>query len=189
MANPGGYVLAIDAATNVASALRREPRLVGQITVGWLGGHAPEVGTAHEYNLNRDPVAGRILLEADVPIMLFPTLGVSSQIFVSLTAMDNDLEPHGRLGAFLTGLLRNHHHDHFGYEKELWDVAATAWLVQPGGTVTILDPTLRFRQDFLWVRDAQAPLARRMTMISRNAVHGDLFRKIRAYDLARVVAS
>jgi hypothetical protein len=26
-------------------------------------------------------------------------------------------------------------------------------------------------------------------MISRNAVHGDLFRKIRAHDLARVVAS
>ncbi|MDX2065896.1 MAG: nucleoside hydrolase [Fimbriimonadaceae bacterium] len=185
MAHPGGMIVAIGAATNVASALLREPRLVGQVTVVWLGGHAPEVGSADEYNLQGDPIAARVLLESGVPIVQCPALGVTSHLFVSLAAMERDLEPHGGLGAFLTGLLREHHHDHFAYEKELWDVAATGWLVQPRDTVTVLEPTLRFRDDFLWVRDPQAPLSRRMTMVSRNAVLGDLFRKVRTHDLSR----
>ncbi len=172
------YVLAIGALTNVASALLEDPNLVERVVVVWLGGHAPDYPNTREYNLEGDIHASRVVLASGVPLVLLPALGVTSHLLVSLGSLERDIEGTGPLGDLLTRLLRDYVPDHFGYEKEMWDVGVTAYMVNPAWMQSALEPTPGISEDLKWVRHPAAPLYRRVTYISRNAVLGDLFRKV-----------
>ena len=55
------YVAAIGAATNIASAILMEPRIIQKIVVVWLGGHALSFGHGIEFNLIQDVYAAQVL--------------------------------------------------------------------------------------------------------------------------------
>lgn len=172
------HILAIGAATNVASALRIDPTLVQRAVVWWLGGHGPDF-SAWEYNLQGDAHAARTLLDSGIPLVVFPAWGVTSHLFVSLAALERDIEGANPLGAFLTRILRGYVPDHFAYEKEMWDVAAPAYAIGPSWFSSTLEPTPGVSERLDWtVRKAAHPY-RRITGLNRNQVLGDLFRKVR----------
>lgn len=77
------YVVAIGAATNVASALMREPRLADHIVVIWLGGQPPHFPNGIEFNLTQDIKAARCLFESRVPMIWVPCMGVASLLSLS----------------------------------------------------------------------------------------------------------
>lgn len=172
------YLLAIGAATNVASALLKRPDLVEKIVVVWLGGHTPGYGTAWEYNLMGDIHASRVLVDSGVPLVLFPAMGVTSHLLVSLAALEADLEGKSACGTYLTSLVRGYSTNHFGWEKELWDVGVTSYLVNPDWTPSTVEPTPGISESVHWTARPLAPVYRRATYVNRNAILGDLFRKI-----------
>jgi inosine-uridine nucleoside N-ribohydrolase len=173
------HIVAIGAATNVASALIMDPSLVQRCTVWWLAGHAMDL-SAWEYNLMGDPHASRVLLNSGVPLVLFPALGVTSHLLVSLAALERDIDGTSSLGTFLTDLLRTHVPDHFGYEKELWDVAVPAYAIQPDWVQSTLEPTPGVSEDLRWTRRAEAVPYRRVHYVNRNGMLRDLFEKVRS---------
>jgi inosine-uridine nucleoside N-ribohydrolase len=175
------YVLAIGAATNVASALLVDPSLVERIVVVWLGGHAPDYRRNDEYNLNGDRFASEVLFASGVPLVHYPAIGVTSHLLVSAAQMEADLGDSA--GAkFFSGLLRGYVPDHFGYAKELWDVGVTSYLVNPEWTNFVMEPTPSIGTDCRYQQKSDAPVYKRATMISRNSVVRDLFTKLRGLD-------
>jgi purine nucleosidase len=172
-------IMAIGACTNVASALALDPGLAERATVWWLGGHGPDF-SAWEYNLMGDRAASRLLLNSGIPIVLFPAWGVTSHLLTSLAAMEKEVESSSPLGAYLTHLLREHIPDHYGMEKELWDVAVPAWAVNPAWFRSTVEPAFGVSDDLAWTRRAEGPLWRRITWCSRNEIIKDLWARIAA---------
>jgi inosine-uridine nucleoside N-ribohydrolase len=172
------HILAIGAATNVASALRMDPTLAQRAVLWWLGGHGPDF-SAWEYNLQGDAHAARILLDSGIPLVVFPAWGVTSHLLVSLAALERDIEGANPLGAFLTRILREHVPNHFAYEKELWDVAVPAFAIDSAWFTSTLEPTPGVSERLEWTVRKGAPPYRRITGLNRNQVMGDLFRKVR----------
>lgn len=176
------YVVAIGAPTNVASALRLEPAIAARIVILWLGGHAPHWPDAREFNCFQDPAASRTLLDGPAPLVLFPCLGVASHLLVSLAEMETQVAGKNALGDYLTQILREHHDDHFGYAKELWDLAPLAWLVNPVWAPSELIHSPILTEGLTWSTDRRRPLIRCASWIHRNAVMRDLFCKLTTFN-------
>ena len=172
------YVVAIGAPTNVASALLADPGLAERVVVVWLGGHAPNWGTAAEFNLRQDPAASRVLLDSGVPLVLVPCLGVADRMITTKGEIDRYVRPAGNIGALLADLYDDYVPDEPGRSKVIWDLAATAWVLHRDWlgaeftTSPILSPGLT------WSRDPQRHLILSVTHVGRDQIFGDLFRRL-----------
>ncbi len=180
------YVVAIGAPTNVSSALLKAQRegldLTDRMRVVWLGGQPFHAASAREYNLYQDPVASRILLTHSPSLTHVPCYGVSSHMLTSLGELESHLAPLGAIGNYLLTIFRDHEADHFGYAKEIWDLAATAYLVNPAWVPTHVVPSPQLDVETLtWVAEPAPQPVREATMAFRNPVFRDLFTKIAAH--------
>lgn len=172
------FVLAIGAATNVASMILQRPDLKSKVTILWLGGHSPDYPDATEYNLMGDVYASQVLLNSGFALIRFPALGVTSHLLVSLASLEKDIEGASPIGGLLTNLVREYHSDHFGYEKEMWDVGVTAYMVNPSWFSSVTEPTPGVTDNGFWIARPAATLGIRTTYCQRNAIMQDLLRKI-----------
>ena len=172
------YVVAIGAPTNVASALLLEPRIVHHIVVVWLGGHGLHWGSAHEFNLQQDLAAVRLLLSSGVPLVLVPCKGVASHLTTTVAELEHYLGGHGDVSEFLIGRFKSHDKNRYGWAKELWDMAPVAWLLNDTWVPSSLEPTPGLNDDLTWRLGEYAHKVRAATYVDRNAVLADFFHKL-----------
>jgi purine nucleosidase len=184
MAMPAGeklHVLAIAAITNIASALLIEPRIAEKIEVIWLGGHAPYWPDTKEFNLKQDLHGTRVLLDSPVPLVLLPCFPVSSHLVVTVPELEKHLAPYSKLGAYLTDIVRGYGDNSPGWSKVIWDISASAWMIDPAWLHVEDQPSPVLRDDCTW---EPAPGAKRRTIrisrrMDRNAIFGDFYAKAR----------
>jgi purine nucleosidase len=85
--------------TDMASAVLRDPRIIGNVTVVWIGGGAwPEGG--EEYNLRNDVRAANVVLESGVELWQIPR-DVYSMMRVSLAELCVRVRPCSAIGKYL----------------------------------------------------------------------------------------
>ena len=174
------YVVAIGAPTNVASALLADPGLAERVVVVWLGGHALNWGTAEEFNLRQDPAASRVLLDSGVPLVLVPCNGVADRMITTREEVDRYIRPAGDVGALLAGLYHDYVPDEPGRSKVIWDLAATAWVLDRDWVHTELTSSPILTSGLTWSRDQQRHLILSATQVGRDQIFGDLFRRLAA---------
>lgn len=172
------YVVAIGAPTNVASALLADPGIAGRIVVVWLGGNALGWRTAAEFNLQQDPAASRVLLDSGVPLVHIPCKGVADRLITTRGEIDQYVRPAGQIGAMLAKLYDDFVPDEPGRSKVIWDLAATAWVLQPDSMVTELTSSPVLSSEMTWSRDPQRHLILEVTEVKRDEIFGDLFRRL-----------
>lgn len=175
------YVVAIGAITNVASAILLEPAIIERIVVVWLGGHALYWPSAREFNLSGDPHAARIIFDCGVPLLQLPCWPVVSHLLTNIPELERYVEPCGALGAFLTERVKGYHDEHKAWGKEIWDLAATAYLVNPDWIETTLVPSPILTTEQTWSVDQRRHLIRTATRIKRDAIFRDFFDKLAAF--------
>lgn len=174
------YVVAIGAITNVASALLLAPEIAQKIVVVWLGGHPLSYPTAREFNLMQDVAAARVVLDSGAPFTLIPCMGVASHILASAADMQAYLKGANPLCDALSDLFCAYSGDHFVWAKEIWDVAAIAYLVNPDWVPSVMRHAPRLTDDCHWVKDPTRHLFREAYIAHRNPIMKDLFGKLRA---------
>jgi len=172
------YVVAIGAITNVASAILLEPSIIERIVVIWLGGHALYWPSAREFNLSGDPHAARVLFDCGVPLLQLPCWPVVSHLLTNIPELERYVEPCGEIGAFLTERVKGYHAEHRGWGKEIWDLAATAYLVNPDWIETTLVHSPILTSEETWSVDQRRHLIRTATKIKRDDIFRDLFEKL-----------
>lgn len=182
------HVVAIAAATNIASALLIEPRIASRIVVVWLGGHAPSWPHTDEFNLKQDIYAARILLDLDVPLVLVPCSPVCSHVITTVAELEKHLEPHSRLGAYLTQIVRHYGSISAGWSKVIWDIAATGYLIDQSWITTVEAPSPVLKDDLTWM--TPTPPGRRTIRIAqevnRNGILTDFFTKAASQPAAQL---
>ena len=181
MARPDGdplYVAAIGAITNVASALLLEPELVKKIVVVWLGGQPLSYPTAHEFNLSQDVPAARVVLDSGVPLVLIPCMGVASHLLATVPELQACIGGKNALCDALVELFCAYSTDHFAWAKEIWDVSAIGYLINPDWVPTVPEPSPLLSEDSFWGRDPRRHPIRVATGIQRNPIFRDMYQKL-----------
>ncbi len=173
-------VLAIGAATNVASALLLDPTIRERIVVVWTAGYPsfwPHRNAS--FNLAQDVAAGRVLHESGVPFTYLPGYYVGEQLRVGLPELEQHARGRGPAGDYLYDLAAGSPFmsTRPGATKVIWDLVDVAWVLDPGWLQTGLVPTPRIGADLRW-EDAgpgRHPM-REGRGVQRDAVFGDLYR-------------
>ncbi len=174
------YVAGIAAATNIASAILIEPKIIDRIVVVWLGGHASYWHTTKEFNLKQDIHAARILFEAGMPLIRLPCNPVASHIITSVAELREQLAPFSKLGAYLTEIVHNYAGNPPGWSKVIWDIAVSAWVINSAWVTTMEVPSPILLDKMTWgPQDGERKrhAIQEALSVDRNAIFADFFAK------------
>ena len=176
------YVLAIGAITNVASAILLQPEIIKHIVVVWLGGQPHTWPTAREFNLQQDVPATRVILDSGVPFVHIPCKNVAEHLTTTKAELEAHIHGHSALADYLYETLCGYHQDHFAWAKVIWDISTVAWLLNSDWVPTVLTHTPILTDQVTWSQDRSRHMMREATHCNRNAIFGDLFRRLRQGD-------
>jgi purine nucleosidase len=176
------YVAAIGAPTNVASALLMQPAIADRIVVVWLGGNPRYWHRAVEFNVEQDMHASHVLLDSGVPLVHLPCRNVTEHLRTTQPEIDRFVRGKGAIGDYLADIYAEHFTDHFARSKVLWDLGAIAWVVNPKWVPTAVVHSPLLTGEGTWSHDPRRHLIREALEVDRDAIFGDLFRKLRTAD-------
>jgi len=174
------YVAAIGAITNVASAILLEPEIIERIVVVWLGGNALTWPTASEFNLKQDILSSRLLFDCGVPLVQLPCKCVTTHLRTTVPEVERYVQGQGAIGDFLADRFKQYGNDHFAWSKEIWDVAAIAYLIDASWTPSDLVHSPILTDQMTWSRDNSRHLIRSANYVDRDPIFRDLFSKLAA---------
>jgi purine nucleosidase len=182
------YVTAIGAITNIASALLIEPEIIRKIVIVWLGGNLSILPHTNEFNLRQDVPASRLIFDCGVPFVHVPCLGVASHLLTTKAELAEVLPERNPVCDFLYQRFCDYTIDHFAYGKEIWDIAAIAYLLDERWTPSHLLPSPRLIGEWqsgggsqLYFEPApERHLIREVWFLQRNPIFRDLFQKLRS---------
>lgn len=177
------YVLTIGAPTNVASAILMEPEIIRHIVVVWLGGSGLDWFNADGFNLCQDMIATRTLLDSGVPLVHLAMWPVTSHLVTTVAEVEENLRGRNELANYLADTFQEYVGDRTGAAKELWDVAATAYVINPEWVPTVLTPSplVSDTRPRRWGTDPGRHLIRNAKYCNRKAIFPDMFAKIAAF--------
>lgn len=176
------YVLAIGAITNVASALLMRPEIAERICIVWLGGHPYYWPTTAEFNLQQDIPAARVVFDSGAAVVHVPCKNVAEHLRTTLPEIETYVRGQGAIGDYLYQIFYDFAPDHYARSKVLWDISTVAYLNDPAWVPTALAPSPTPRDDRTWAPvDEDRHPVRVATDVRRDAVYGDLFRKLAAH--------
>jgi inosine-uridine nucleoside N-ribohydrolase len=177
------YVVAIGAITNVASALLMDPTLGERIVLVWLGGHAIHWPDTNEFNLMQDLHASRVAMDGRVPLVRLPCAGIVDHLHTTLPEIMHHCRGRGAIGDYLADIYADFYPG-YARSKVIWDIAAVAWLVNPAWVPTVLRHSPIPEDSLRWSFDDRRPIIREAVEVNRDAILGDLFRKLEKHSNA-----
>lgn len=138
LANPGQVTLVpVGALTNIALAMRMEPRIIPAIQQIVLMGGSTDIGNwspSAEFNILCDPHAAKIVFSAGVPLVMMG-LNLTHQTPATPARVARFRALGTRVGEFTAQLLeffRQHHHKRYGWDgAPIHDACAVAYLIKP----------------------------------------------------------
>lgn len=177
------YVVAIGAITNVASAILIEPKIIQKIVVVWLGGQPHNLPSAREFNLQQDPRASQLMYDCGVPFITIPTQQVSSHLLTTVPELEAHLKGRNSICDFLFERFSSYNADHFAWAKEIWDISAIGYLLNPAWVPSYVITSPILTDDLTWKIVPNRHLMREAWMVRRNPIFRDLFTKLQNFQL------
>lgn len=177
------FVVAIGAATNVASALLLEPRVGDRTTIVWLGGTPHHFPSASEFNLRQDASAVRALLNSGARLMHAPAPGLAENLRTTRQELGQRLRGESPIEKHLLGrvdeaLASDDSHQGSSRTLALWDMVTVAWLVNPAWVPSVLVPCPVLSEDLKWLHSLNRHRVRVAIRVLRDEVFTDFFQKM-----------
>lgn len=172
------YVVSIGAVTNIASAIAMEPEIIRHIVVIWLAGNPMNWPSTLEFNLSQDLAASRLIFDCGVPLIHIPALTVSSHMLTTLAELEACLKGKNALCDTLIELYAAYSDDHFGWSKEIWDIAAIGYLINPSWVPANVVHSPILTDLNTWSHDPGRHLIRSAFFAGRNGIFRDMFLKL-----------
>lgn len=180
---PIDFVVAIGAATNVASALILEPRLSAKTTFVWLGGTPHHFPSASEFNLRQDSEAARVLFDSGARLVHVPAPGLAENLRTTREELGRRMRGTSEIGDYLLHLVEaavpaDKERQRSSRTLAIWDMAPVAWLVNPSWVETALVPSPSLSNRLTWTSRPEQHRVRTAIRLLRDEVFTDFFRKI-----------
>ena len=127
--NDKTYILAIGAITNVALAIKKEPKIVNKIEVVWLGGHSFLSKDNKEFNFKQDIQAVRIVFDSKVNLTIIPCKNVASNLRTSIYELEHFLKGKNELCDYLCQRFYNDGIHGIQERRVIWDISVIAYMI------------------------------------------------------------
>ena len=181
------FVLCQGAITNVAMALKSEPRIRDRMTVIWIGTHgeAPVTAPFREFNAGNDVEAANLFLSGGGDIWLVPST-VYTTILIGIAELKRRVRPCGKIGEHLyENLIKYNFSEGAGWTKgESWslgDSPAAALALNPECGHSHYAPSPYIAEDTSSeVRDGQ-PRVRIYTDVDSRYILEDMIAKLELF--------
>ena len=127
--NDKTYILAIGAITNVAIAIKKEPKIEDKVEVIWLGGHSFLSKDNREFNFKQDIQAVRTIFESKVKLTIIPCKNVASNLRTSIYELEHFLKGKSELGDYLCQRFYNDGVHGTQERRVIWDISVIAYMI------------------------------------------------------------
>lgn len=127
--NEKTYILGIGAITNIALAIKYEPKIINKIEVIWLGGHTLlKKNNLHEANF-KDIEAVKLVFESKVKLTIIPCKGVASNLMTTIYELEKMIKGKSKLGDFLYNTFKDYTETENKNRWPLWDISVIAYML------------------------------------------------------------
>ncbi len=127
--NDKTYILAIGAITNIAIALKKEPKIIDKIEVIWLGGNSFLSKDNKEFNFKQDIQAVRTVFESKVKLTIIPCKNVASNLRTSIYELEHFLKGKSELCDYLCQRFYNDGVHGIQERRVIWDISVIAYMI------------------------------------------------------------
>lgn len=179
------YILGIAAITNIALAIKYEPKIVDKIEIIWLGGHTP----MYPNNLNeanfKDVDAVRIIFESKVKLTVIPCKGVASNLETTIHELRANMDESRELDKYLIGGFERYINT-YRHEPRwpIWDIAVIAYMINPMWFVRSIIKTPNINKNYAYEESKDNHEMVVVSYLSSNKIYKDLFKKLGDYNEA-----
>ena len=178
------YVIAIGPLTNIADALLVDPTLSERIVIVALMGHDFTQPDTNEYNLQKDIVASKVIMESEAPVMLVPCIDVAKKLVMSYGECVENWQGKNSIGDYLIYCMAKMFRDEpkSEYKRIIWDAVPVALLVHPEWvTYEITErPWLTFDKHWLFGKNDGKILY--VGDINHEEIKNDIIERIKNYE-------
>ena len=176
--NEKTYIMAIGAITNIALALRKEPRIKEKIEVIWLGGHSILSKDNDEFNFRQDVQAVREVFKSEVKLTIIPCKNVASNLKTTIYEIEHHLKGKSELCDYLCNRFYNDGKHGIQTRRVIWDISVIAYLINKDWFQISQINCPNINDDTSYELNTNNYLITMVDFIDSDKVFGDMFRKM-----------
>lgn len=172
------YILGIGAITNIALAIKREPKIINKIEIIWLGGNELGYKDNLEYNFRQDVEAVKIVFESKVKLTILPCKNVVSELKIDINTLKDKLENRSELCNYLIERFYNDGYHGIQESRVIWDISVIAYMINKNWFETEQISCPNIRKDTSYELTTNKHNIVIVTKLDRNKIYKDLFKKL-----------
>lgn len=172
------YILGIGAITNIALAIKKEPKIVNKIEIIWLGGNELGYEDNLEYNFRQDVEAVKIVFESKVKLTILPCRNIVSELRIDINTLKKYLENKSELCNYLIERFYNDGYHGIQESRVIWDITVIAYMINKNWFETKQISCPNIRKDTSYEVTDNRHNITFVTKLVRNKIYEDLFNKL-----------
>ena len=172
------YILGIGAITNIALAIKKEPKIVNKIEIIWLGGNELGYKDNLEYNFRQDVEAVKIVFESEVKLTILPCKNIVSELRIDINTLKKYLKNKSELCNYLIERFYNDGYHGIQESRVIWDISVIAYMINKKWFETEQISCPNIRKDTSYEVTDNRHNITFVTKLDRNKIYEDLFNKL-----------
>ena len=172
------YILSIGAITNVALAIKKEPKIIDKIEVIWLGGNQLNYKDNLEYNFRQDIDAVRIIFESKVKLTVLPCKDIISKLRIDINTLKENIGNKNELCNYLITRFYNDEYHGLQEERVIWDISVIAYMINKKWFETIDVNCPNINEDTSYDLSTNNHKVTFVNYIKAEKIYEDLFKKL-----------
>ena len=176
--NDKTYILGIGAITNIALAIKKEPKIIDRIEIIWLGGNEIEYNDNLEYNFKQDIEAVKIVFDSTVKMTILPCKNVVSDLRIDLAELKSKLDNRKELNKYLIERFYNDGYHGIQETRVIWDISVIAYMINKNWFETEKISCPNIKEDSSYELTDNRHSITFVTKLDRDRIYEDLFRKL-----------
>lgn len=176
--NDKTYILGIGAITNIALAIKKEPKIINRIEVIWLGGNEIGYKDNFEYNFKQDIDAVKIVFDSKVKITILPCNNVVSNLRIDINELKSKLDNKSELNNYLINRFYNDGYHGTQETRVIWDISVIAYMINKNWFETKEINCPNIKEDSSYELTDNRHIITFVTKLDRDKIYEDLFKKL-----------
>lgn len=172
------YILGIGAITNIALAIKKEPKIIDRIELIWLGGNDLSHKDNLEYNFRQDIEAVKQVFNSKVRLTILPCKDVISKLRINVNTLKENIGNKSELCNYLIDRFYNDGYHGIQEERVIWDISVIAYMINKNWFKKEIISCPNINNDSSYELTNNNHKITIITDIDRNKVYEDLFRKL-----------
>ena len=176
--NDKTYILGIGAITNIALAIKKEPKIIHKIEVIWLGGNEFGYKDNLEFNFRQDVKAVKTVFSSNIKLTILPCHNVVNNLMIDVNTLKKKIGNKSELCNYLIDRFYNDGYHGVRDERVIWDISVIAYKINKNWfeTKDISCPIIK--DDTSYEATNNDNMITFVTKLDRDKIYEDLFKRL-----------